>query len=73
MKIFFLSATEVGPPDWRKRAQAMHARYLFWGNEEKRAYRSSIQPWRGQAAIVDSGPWGTIYDLETSAPLLPEP
>jgi len=54
----------LGPPDWRERARALHARYLFWGDQEKRAYGSSSQPWRGKTAIVDSGSWGTIYDLE---------
>jgi hypothetical protein len=63
----------LGPPDWRERARALHARYLFWGEPEKRAYLSGSQPWRGKAAIVDSGPWGTIYDLETTAPSLQNP
>ncbi len=54
----------LGAPDWRERARELHARYLFWGNEEKRAYPSSRQPWRGQAAVVATGFWGTIYDLE---------
>ena len=60
----------LGPPDWRERARALHARYLFWGPEEKRAYASSAQPWRGRAAIVATGFWGTIYDLEQAAPIL---
>ena len=54
----------AGVPDWRERARALQARYLFWGNEEKRAYAGSLQPWIGQAAVVASGPWGTIYDLQ---------
>ena len=54
----------AGVPDWRERARKLHARYLFWGNEEKRAYAMSRQPWIRQAAVVASGPWGTIYDLE---------
>jgi len=57
-----------GAPDWRERAQALHARYLFWGREEERAYASSAQPWRGKAAVVAKGFWGTIYDLEQAAP-----
>lgn len=56
----------LGAPDWRARAQALQARYLFWGNEEKRAYAASTQPWRGKAAVVASGDWGAIYDLETT-------
>lgn len=63
-----LQALMLGAPDWRERARALRTRYLFWGEEEKRAYASSAQPWRGKAAIVASGTWGTIYDLETAPP-----
>ena len=56
-----------GAPDWRMRAKELHARYLFWGREEKRAYPSSPQPWRGKTAVVASGFWGTIYDLDRPA------
>jgi hypothetical protein len=63
-----LNALMLGAPDWRERARALHARYLFWGREEKRAYASSSQPWRGKAAVVAKGSWGTIYDLERAAP-----
>ena len=63
-----LKALMFGAPDWRERARALKTRYLFWGEEEKRAYASSAQPWRGKAAIVASGTWGTIYDLEKAAP-----
>lgn len=63
-----LNGLMLGAPDWRERAQALHARYLFWGREEKRAYASSSQPWRGKAAVFAQGPWGTIYDLEQTAP-----
>jgi len=54
----------LGAPDWRERARALQARYLFWGNEEKRAYGASSQPWKGKVAVVATGVWGTIYDLE---------
>ncbi len=59
-----LKALMLGAPGWRERARSLKTRYLFWGEEEKRAYASSTQPWRGQASIVASGTWGTIYDLE---------
>ncbi len=62
-----LRALMLGAPDWRERARELHARYIFWGREEQRAYAASAQPWRGQAAVVASGPWGTIYDLEKPA------
>jgi hypothetical protein len=63
-----LRALMLGAPDWRERARALQARYLFWGNEEKRAYASSSQPWRNKAAVVATGFWGTIYDLQSPAP-----
>jgi hypothetical protein len=63
-----LQALMLGVPDWRERARALQARYIFWGREEDRAYPSSSQPWRGKAAVVASGFWGTIYDLESAAP-----
>ena len=62
-----LQGLMLGAPDWRERARALKARYLFWGREEKRAYASSSQPWRGQAAVVADGFWGTIYDLNRPA------
>jgi hypothetical protein len=62
-----LRALMLGAPDWRERARALHTRYLFWGEEETRAYGSSSQPWRGKAAVVATGFWGTIYDLESRA------
>jgi hypothetical protein len=62
-----LNALMLGAPDWRERARALQARYLFWGKEEKREYAASSQPWLGQAAVVATGLWGTIYDLERPA------
>jgi hypothetical protein len=62
-----LKALMLGAPDWRERASTLQARYLFWGDEEKRAYASSPQPWRNQVAVVATGLWGTIYDLQSPA------
>lgn len=62
-----LQSLMLGAPGWRERARDLGVRYLFWGNEEMRAYPSSTQPWRGTTAVVESGPWGTIYDLTTAA------
>jgi hypothetical protein len=61
-----LTALMLGESDWRERARALRARYLYWGDEERRAYASSSEPWRGNVAVVATGVWGTIYDLETS-------
>jgi hypothetical protein len=60
----------LGMPGWRERARDLHARYLFWGDEEKRAYAGSREPWKVESPAVASGPWGAIYDLErrTSTP-----
>jgi hypothetical protein len=57
----------LGAPGWRERARELKARYLFWGEEEERAYGGSAQPWRGETTVVASGPWGAIYDLETQS------
>ncbi|MEO5719523.1 MAG: hypothetical protein ABIR29_13260 [Chthoniobacterales bacterium] len=62
-----LKGLMLGAPDWRTRARELHARYLFWGREEQREYAASAQPWRGQTAVVATGFWGTIYDLERPA------
>ena len=62
-----LKTLMLGAPDWRERARALHTRYIFWGREEMRAYGLSSQPWRGKAAVVATGFWGTIYDLELPA------
>ena len=62
-----LNALMLGAPDWRERARALHTRYIFWGREEGRAYAASAQPWRGKAAVVAEGFWGTIYDLDRPA------
>ncbi len=63
-----LKGLMLGAPDWRERARALRAQYIFWGREEKNAYGTSQQPWRGAAAVVAEGPWGTIYDVERPAP-----
>ena len=62
-----LKTLMLGAPDWRERAKTLHTRYIFWGREENGAYPSSGQPWRGKAAVVATGFWGTIYDLERPA------
>ena len=62
-----LKALMLGAPGWGERARALHTRYIYWGPEEGRAYAGSTQPWRGQNAVVASGSWGTIYDLERPA------
>ncbi len=61
-----LNALMRGGPDWKKQANALHVRYLFWGREEKAHYQASTRPWEREAKSVASGPWGTIYDLENS-------
>jgi hypothetical protein len=55
----------LGAPNWRDLARSLHARYLFWGREEKQNYAKSTRPWEREAALVASGDWGAIYDLET--------
>jgi hypothetical protein len=52
-----------GAPDWRQLAQQLHARYLFWGREEKQHYAQSRRPWERELRPVATGTWGSIYDL----------
>ncbi|MBA2743699.1 MAG: hypothetical protein H0U43_05235, partial [Chthoniobacterales bacterium] len=61
-----LSAVMLGAPDWRDQAQALGARYLFWGREEKANYAGSTRVWEREAQLVASGSWGAIYDLEAA-------
>jgi hypothetical protein len=55
----------LGAPNWRDLARSLHARYLFWGRNETGNYAKSTRPWEREAALVASGDWGAIYDLET--------
>lgn len=59
-----------GEGDWRKTADELGARYLFWGREEQEKYQDSPQPWRETTRLVASGDWGAIYDLH-AAPVAP--
>jgi hypothetical protein len=60
-----LQALMLGSPNWKELARLLRARYLFWGREEKNNYAASKRPWEREAALVASGDWGAIYDLET--------
>lgn len=58
-----------GDPGWRDTASRLGARYLFWGEHERRNYPTSTRPWERDARLVASGAWGAIYDLQGNAPL----
>jgi hypothetical protein len=69
-----LQALMLGAPNWKELARSLHARYLYWGRDEKTNYAASKRPWEREATLVASGDWGAIYDLETPAnQLLPAP
>src|SRR5256714_1873175 len=59
-----LKAMMEGAPNWKDLARALHARYVFWGREEKTNYATSKRPWERESALMDSGAWGAIYDIE---------
>lgn len=59
-----LQALMKGAPNWKEMARSLGARYLFWGREEKLNYLTSTRPWERDAALVATGDWGAIYDLE---------
>lgn len=52
-----------GGGGWLRTARALHVRYIFWGNREKKAYPESLQSWKKCAAKIAEGAWGEIYDL----------
>jgi hypothetical protein len=54
----------MGVPNWKDFARDFHTRYLFWGREEKANYAASKRPWERESALVATGEWGAIYDLE---------
>jgi hypothetical protein len=54
----------LGAPNWKDLARSLHARYLFWGRNETGNYAKSTRPWERESALVASGDWGAIYDLE---------
>ena len=56
-----------GAPDWRTQAQALGARYLFWGRLEKANYAVSTRPWEKECRLLATGNWGSIYDLTAAA------
>jgi hypothetical protein len=60
-----LQALMLGAPNWKELARSLHARYLYWGRDEKTNYAASKRPWEREAALVASGDWGAIYDLES--------
>ncbi|MEY2550745.1 MAG: hypothetical protein QOG12_889, partial [Verrucomicrobiota bacterium] len=53
-----------GAPNWKELARSLHAQYVFWGREEKTNYAASKRPWERESALVASGAWGAIYDIE---------
>jgi len=59
-----LQAMMLGAPNWKEIARSFHARYLFWGRDEKTNYAASKRPWERESTLVASGEWGAIYDLE---------
>ena len=58
-----LNALMGGESDWEQIACDLHARYLFWGPDEKINYPSSSRPWEKASPKIASGDWGAIYDL----------
>lgn len=59
-----LQSMMQGAPNWKELARSLHAQYVFWGREEKTNYALSKRPWERESALVASGEWGAIYDIE---------
>jgi hypothetical protein len=68
-----LQALLKGAPGWKENARFLRTRYLFWGREEKAKYPTSTKPWERESLLVDQGPWGAIYDLESPPARTPPP
>jgi hypothetical protein len=64
----------LGRWNWRKEAQALGVRYIFWGREEKQNYEDapgqpkSTKPWESSLQPLVTTSAGAIYDLEESPP-----
>jgi hypothetical protein len=63
-----LTALMTGAANWRDTAKALGVRYIFWGQDERTNYPTSLRPWEGTTFLVASGDWGAIYDLERESP-----
>ncbi len=61
-----LQSLMLGQGDWKQTARSLKARYLYWGEEEKRNYPASTRPWETTLPIAAKGAWGTIYDFGAS-------
>ena len=60
-----LQAMMLGAPNWKEIARSLHTRYLYWGREEKTNYAASKRPWERESALMATGEWGAIYDIES--------
>jgi len=60
-----------GEGDWQETAAKLHARYLFWGDREKKEYPQSSQLWKNSCLRIAQGSWGEIYDLQSQPPTAP--
>jgi hypothetical protein len=52
-----------GAEDWRRLANELDVRYIFWGEMERENYKDSRQPWLNESAKIASGEWGDLFDL----------
>jgi hypothetical protein len=59
-----LRALMLGLPDWRRAAQRLGVRYIYWGEREEKRYPGSKRPWAENNPPIASGDWGAIYDLK---------
>jgi hypothetical protein len=57
-----------GGAHWETIAEKLNVRYIYWGRLEEAKYPESPEPWR-DFPVAAAGDWGTIYDLESVAPI----
>jgi hypothetical protein len=53
----------MGGAGWQDAARRLDVDYLYWGEDEERAFPGSAKPWERSLAIESRGPTFTIYRL----------
>lgn len=62
-----------GAPEWRRLAEDLQVRYLFWGSREKQDFAAAGDLWERVVKKARDGEWGTVYDLGVPGPVGPQP
>lgn len=58
-----LKALMMGDENWKKIAEELDVKLIYWGTREMKEYNLSKRPWEKEATKIASGTWGEIYDV----------